>query len=379
VGEQEADVLVLGAGLAGLGAAIELARPRRRVAVLEAASVATGPSGADLGHIATGLDLPYTRAVGRYGREAARTLWEWHRESHERLRALLGRLGEGCGYRQRGGFVLARDRAQAVELADSEDALREDGFPGEFLDHYMLEARFDVRGFAAGYWAADDAEVEPVALQRALAAHAREQGTALFEASPILELIVEKGGLVARTARGVLRAPAGVAALGASAPALLPALAPSLLPLRAHRLAFGLPSGGPALPSPARTVDGRLAWRQGRDFRAAWFSGPAEGGDSEACFRELSGVLQGHLHLGGEPLGRWAGELVATPDSLPLVGFLPGSPLAVVAGLGARGAYSWAFVAARWTAASLRSGRDEAPAGLRPARLAGLSPTADPG
>ena len=345
------DVVVVGGGLAGLAAALELARPGRRVAVLEAVSVGAGPSGADLGHVVTGPELPYTHAIDHFGSDQARMLWELSRESHHLLRDRLKMLGDDCGYRRNGGFVLARDRVEATALADSEDALRDDGFGGEFLDHYMVEARFDVRGFAAAYWAADDGEVEPVALLRALAAHAVAGGVALFEGSAVVELTTGTQGVHARTAHGGLRAAAGVVALGAQTVTLVPSLAPAFASFEALRLVGSL-AAGPALPSPARTADGAFGWRMGSDLRAAAFGSPTSKGTSDSSapsFESLAFFLGAHLPSPPRLLGRFSGTLATTPDGLPLVGPVPGSPLVVMAGLGRRG-HSWAFVAARWVA-----------------------------
>ena len=366
VGKHEADVVVLGAGVAGLATAMALLHPGRRVAVLEASSVAAGASGADLGHLATGLGMPYTRAMARYGAEAARTIWEWHRESHERLGAQLDVLGDDCGYRRRGGFVLARDRSEGLELADSEDALRDDGFGGEFLDHFMLESRFDARGFAGAYWAADDGEVEPVALLNALASAVVSRGAALFEGSPVEEVLADAGGVRARTAGGEVRAARAVVALGAQAPLLFPALAPLLPSVPARRLVCSYPSGI-ALPSPVRTVGGGLGWRLAQDFRVAAFGEPGH------TFESLAGVLERHFVAPPRPHGRWAGTLCSSPDGLPLVGPLPGGPLVAVLGLGTLG-HSWAFVAARWAAEALGEGTDAAPPLLRASRFTPVLP-----
>lgn len=350
-GERQADVVVLGGGLAGLTAALELARPGRRVALLEAGSVGAGPSGADLGHVVTGLELPYTRAIDRFGSEPARTVWELSRESHDLLGDRLKALGDDCGYRRNGGFVLARDRVEASALADSEDALRDDGFGGEFLDHYMVEARFDVRGFAAAYWAADDAEVEPVALLRALAAQAATRGVALFEGSAVVELTAGTEGVHARTVHGSLRAAAGVVALGAQAVTLVPSLVPAFVSFEALRLVGSL-AAGPALPSPARTADGAFGWRMGSDLHAAAFGSPTGEATSDSpapSFENLASFLGSHLPSPKHLRGRFSGTLATTPDGLPLVGQLPGTPLVAVTGLGARG-QSWAFLAARWVA-----------------------------
>ncbi len=383
LGQHQADVVILGGGLAGLATAVELTRPGRRVALLEASSIGAGASGADLGHVATGLPMPYTKACAAFGRDEARTVWECHRESHERLRAVLAELGDDCGYRGKGGFVLARDRQEAKDLADSEDALRDDGFAGEFLDHYMLEARFQVRGFSGAYWAADDGEVDPVALLRRMAAFAASRGASLFEASQVRAIEIESGGILVQTARGELRAGLAVVALGAAAGSLLPAFGPGVASawsarfstLSAHRLTFRLASG-PSLPSPARSTHGDLGFRVGRDLRVAAFSRPGALADAETVFGDLRQVADTHLGQSSVPLARWSGALLSTADGLPLVGPLDGLPVVVHLGLGSQG-HSWAFAAAQWIAERL-AGREGVPSLFRATRVPLRPPPSPP-
>ena len=141
---------------------LELSRRGARVAVLGAASADERPRG--LGLALLGPGRPYARVARALGRSEARLVWAAGCENHLRLRALVDEARRDCGYAPRGSFLLAADRAEAGELAESEDMLRDDGFPGEFLDHYMLETRFDLSGFPGAYWAAEDAEVDAALL-----------------------------------------------------------------------------------------------------------------------------------------------------------------------------------------------------------------------
>src|SRR6185503_7210338 len=99
-------------------------------------------------------------------------------------------------------------------LADGEDLLREDGFAGEFLDAYMFEARFAVRGFAAAYWAEDEGELDGAALARAAASAARAAG-ATFVAAPAASAVpadVSRDGVRVTVADDRVTAPVAVLA-----------------------------------------------------------------------------------------------------------------------------------------------------------------------
>ena len=363
VGEREADVLVLGAGLTGCAAALELARRRRRVVVLEAGRVGGGASASDLGHVPTGLGLPYTEAVKRLGHAGAREVWEAHRENQVRLREFLSEVGDDCGYRAAGGFLLAADRAEARALADSEDLLRDDGFPGEFLDHYMLEARFDVRGFAGAYWSADEAEVDPARLVEALAGAAAAEGAAIHMASPVLDLELSSRGAEAFTAAGRARAPWAIVALDVQAPRLVPFLEGRVVPLDGLGLVLGTLEAR-ALPSPARAHGGRVAWRAEDGSAVLKVVGfgprPAAG--------ELEAFVGGGLGMAPQRLDQWRGTAAASADGFPLVGALPGLPASAACAYGALG-QAYALLAARWVADALLTGHDPTPARFRTGRF----------
>ena len=162
----QVDAVVLGRGLPALATALELAGRGASVAVVEdAASREWAP---ELGLMLLGPGRPYLTVAKAIGRPAAQLLWAAGCENHLRLKAFLDQAARPCGYVARGSFLLARDRRDAEDLAQSEDMLRDDGFPGEFLDHYMIETRFDVTGFPGAYWAAEDAEIAPLLRPQAL-------------------------------------------------------------------------------------------------------------------------------------------------------------------------------------------------------------------
>jgi glycine/D-amino acid oxidase-like deaminating enzyme len=354
----EADMAVVGAGLPALAAAVELSRRQARVVLI--GSDPPGPAARGLGLALLGPGRPYARVAAALGRDEARLVWAAGCESHLRLRDFLESAGRECGYAARGSFLLALDRAQAAELAESEDMLRDDGFPGEFLDHYMLETRFDVSGFPGAYWAAEDAELDAPLLLEALGERARSAGVA-FVPGAVRAFVAEAGFVVVETEDAAVRAGAGVVATDGAAGGLLPELQGPLAPAAPGRMRAPV-LGTASLPSAARTADGRLAWR----FCEAAILLSGTGAAEKPREDQLLAFAQ-RLPVEVASARRWDETGEVTADGLPLVGRLAGRPVAVACGFGALSA-GLAFAASRWVADALLTGTDPTPGALRATR-----------
>jgi gamma-glutamylputrescine oxidase len=364
-GADRADVVVLGAGLTGCLAAWELARRGHRPLVLEAGRVGGGASAHDLGHIPTGPRLLYVNAMRRWGRDAAREAWQIQRENHDRLRELLATLGDDCGYQQRGGFLLAEDRAEAQALAESEDALREDGFAGEFLDHYMLESRFNVGGFAGAYWCAEDAELDAQRLVAAVAAAAEREGATIREGSPVQALESAGAGVTVATDVGRVEASAAFVALEAASPGLVPFLKGRVSPLPAQWLDAGKEAAA-SLPSPARTCGGEVAWRATNGaVRVVRYGGTVTGRPVD---ERLDDFVAAHFAPARVRPGSRGTVLAGkSGDGFPFVGRVPGLNGVVACGYGTFG-LGWAVLAVHWAVDVLVSDRDAVPPRFKASR-----------
>ncbi|WP_439369284.1 NAD(P)/FAD-dependent oxidoreductase [Bradyrhizobium sp. DASA03120] len=85
--ELDADICVIGAGLAGLSIALEAARLGASVVVLEGRHVGWNASGNQLGTVMPGFALPLTELIERIGLQHARELWALSKEGAEFVRA----------------------------------------------------------------------------------------------------------------------------------------------------------------------------------------------------------------------------------------------------------------------------------------------------
>jgi glycine/D-amino acid oxidase-like deaminating enzyme len=83
----DADICVVGAGLAGLTVALEAARLGASVVVLEGRHVGWAASGGLLGTVMPGFDLGLKDLIARIGLEDARELWDLSKEGADYVRA----------------------------------------------------------------------------------------------------------------------------------------------------------------------------------------------------------------------------------------------------------------------------------------------------
>ena len=353
----EADAAVVGSGLPAILTALELARRGASVVLVGEAD----PSPGGLGLALLGPGRPYRSVAHAIGRAAAQLVWAAGCENQLRLKAFVEAAPRDLGYRAAGSFLLARTRAEAEALEESEDMLRDDGFPGEFLDHYMLGTRFDLSGFPAGYWAAGDAEVDALLLREAAQQAARDARVA-FRASRVRGLHAEPSGVRLDLEKGSLRVAAAVVASDASGAELVPEIAPLVRPSASASLTLS-PLAGASLPSAARTADGQIAWHaNGGSVRLAETAAIA-GAESGLSLRELATRLP--LDLASATSCQQPAE--QSLDGLPVVGRLEARPLAVACGFSGL-APGFAFAAARWVADALLRGTDPTPDALRATR-----------
>ena len=317
-----ADVAVVGGGVTGCSAALELARRGFRVRLHEAREVAGGASGRNGGFVLRGAAAPYDVIAETVGRERALALWRWTEESIAELRDLAG-----DAFRAVGSLRLAADEQERAELRREWEALTADGLAADWIDE--PGGRLAGRYPAAVHHPTDGA-LQPARWVRRLAARAAAAGVDVRERSRV-------GSLAEAAAHVVLVATDGYPS------GLLGPLEGLIVPTRGQMIATE--------PVPERLFETPHYGRHGFDY---WHQTPdgrlLAGGfrdvalDSElTAEEETTEPIQQALEqlvadLAGRPLrvdARWAGIFGLVLDFLPVVG-----PVSGTDGLWVAGGYS---------------------------------------
>ncbi|MFJ4831809.1 FAD-dependent oxidoreductase [Streptomyces sp. NPDC088747] len=127
------DVAVVGAGIAGLSAAWELARSGRSVAVLEADRIAAGVTGHTTAKLTALHTLIYDKLRRTRDVEAAKLYGRSQTEAIEHAAAVVDELGIDCDWEERPAFTYAQDSKGVEKLKAEAEAAREAGLPAEFV------------------------------------------------------------------------------------------------------------------------------------------------------------------------------------------------------------------------------------------------------
>jgi len=132
-GRIEADVCIVGGGLAGLTAALKLARSGRKVVLLEAQRVAWGASGRNGGFVSAGYATGLSTIERRVGPDQARELFRLSLEGVDIVRGNIDELGIGNAHLVPGiAKALRYDSRRALQAA-SERQRREFGLRLRYL------------------------------------------------------------------------------------------------------------------------------------------------------------------------------------------------------------------------------------------------------
>lgn len=133
-GDAEADVCVVGAGIAGMTAAYLLAKAGRRVVVLEKDAVGAGETGQTTAHLSSALDDYYHVLEKVHGERGARLAFESHHGAIDAIGRIVEEEGIECDFRRLDGFWFLDPSKTREFLEDELAAARRAGAEAELLE-----------------------------------------------------------------------------------------------------------------------------------------------------------------------------------------------------------------------------------------------------
>lgn len=235
-GSVQADVAVVGGGLAGLTAALDLARAGRSVVVLEAERVGWGASGRNGGFVGPGYGTSHANITRMAGAERAQALHRLSIEGVQIVEENIDRLAMSDNTRVYGKLSVLRYHdpdglARHCEMMKREFDYHLEVMPTDAVRNVLRSQKY----FQSLY---DPAcfHFHPLNYARALAKAIEALNGRIFERSQVTGCDFASAEKIVRTARGEVRARDVILAGGGYTDDLVPRLRRSILPIATYVL-----------------------------------------------------------------------------------------------------------------------------------------------
>lgn len=315
-GDREVDVAIIGAGIAGLTAALLLKRAGKRVCVLEMHGVGTGQTGQTTAHLTELQDVGYHALQKDFGERGARLAAGSSRAAIEQIASLVESLRIDCDFRRLPAYVYAEDATELARLEQELAAARDAGLSARLTP--AAPTPFETAGALR---VEDQAQFHVLKYLRALAEAVDGDGSHVFERTRVVDL---KDGRPCRvlTDRGTVVA--GDVLEATTTPLNRVALHTKLYPYRTYALAARVERPFETalyydLKDPYHYVrtqpspEGTLAIIGGEDHKVG------EVHDTGACYARLEAYARARWGV-GEVVARWSGQVIEPADGLPYIG-----------------------------------------------------------
>jgi gamma-glutamylputrescine oxidase len=238
VGEARCDVAVVGGGLAGLSAALDLRARGFDVVLIESREIGFGASGRNGGQAIHGLACDQDTIEQQLGLDEARRVWAMSIEALDLLRARIAEHGIACDW-QDGYLGVATTPRKATELhAQAERLERVYGYPMPRIAAADIGRWIASPRYHGGVHDPRSGHLHPLKYTRGLAAAAARAGVRLHEGTQATALVPGERPVLRTTSAqgaGTLHARqvllAGNVYLHGVAPPLAPQLAPRVMPV----------------------------------------------------------------------------------------------------------------------------------------------------
>jgi glycine/D-amino acid oxidase-like deaminating enzyme/nitrite reductase/ring-hydroxylating ferredoxin subunit len=177
------DVAVVGAGIAGLSVASEIARTGRSVAVLEAGGMAAGVTGFTTAKVSVLHGPIYHHLADKLGKQTAEAYAASQTLAMEHVATTVERLGIDCDLERQPAYVYTESDADVDMLRAEAESARRAGLPATFTQDTGLP--FPVAGSVR---VEDQLVFHPRKYLRAVAAEYVDQGGLIFENTRVTDL-----------------------------------------------------------------------------------------------------------------------------------------------------------------------------------------------
>ncbi len=217
----DVDVVIVGGGITGAAVAYQFSRAGIAVAVLERQRVALGSTAASTALLMREPDKDFGELADRYGRRAAKRIWQLSSRATTDFVRTLKRLHVRCDLTRRDSVYFTTKRRTAEKLRREFRDRRRAGIACRWLDPPVLKRATGIDGRGA-IRTSGNAQLDPRLACLGLLRAAEKYGARIFERSRVTRIRHDRDGVIVSTDHGRVRARQVVVATGYATPEFKP-------------------------------------------------------------------------------------------------------------------------------------------------------------
>lgn len=179
----EADVVVVGGGIAGITSAYLLANEGIRVVLLEANQLLHGTTGHTTAKITAQHDLIYDEFLNHFGKEKAQQYYQANTEALQFIKQTVEKASISCSFSEEDAYLYATTPEYARKLTNEMRAYQQLGIHGEFVNSLPLDLTIK-----AGILMRNQAQFDPVAYLKPLVEKFVEMGGQVYERTVAIDV-----------------------------------------------------------------------------------------------------------------------------------------------------------------------------------------------
>ena len=200
------DVVIIGAGITGMTAAVELAKAGLKVAVAEARRVGDGTTGYSTGNLYIPVQPSFQNIRSKFDKETVHVVAHSRKEALDYIERTVTEQAIDCHFSRRPDYMFAENTCEDF-IAKEFEVLQE----AEIAVEYTQNVPFPVNAKRAIFFP-NQARFNPKTYIDGLAKTFTEKGGQIFENTEIIEAGEKDKGCQARTARHTINARAMIMA-----------------------------------------------------------------------------------------------------------------------------------------------------------------------
>lgn len=326
--DTQADVCIIGAGIAGLSTAYHLARHDKSVLVIDDGSIGGGETGRTTAHLSNAFDDRYHHVESQHGEEVSRWVAESHTAAIARIEAILQDEDIDCDFRRVDGYLFAPPEADPDELDKELAAAQRAGLLGV---RRVAAAPGTTMPLGPALHFPNQGQMHPLAYLKGLADAVIASGGRIVNGTHVID--VEDGHpTTVRTQDGhLIRAGATVVATNTPINNRF-VIHTKQAPYRTFVVGLSVASGSVPWAQWWDTLDPyhyvRIAGvlDEAHDLLIVGGEDHKTGqeDDAERRFERLAAWAAARFPTIGEPVFRWSGQVMEPVDSLAFIGRNPG-------------------------------------------------------